>query len=79
MMGVDSKEVLALSGQTPDVIVDYINAIGNQTFHSWRTQLAFARDTRNHALTPTAGTYQRVSMEATLPGSTCLLYTSRCV
>ena len=70
MMGVDSKEVLALSGQTPDVIVDYINAIGNQTFHSWRTQLAFARDTRNHALTPTAGTYQRVSMEATLPGST---------
>ncbi len=70
MLGVDSKEVLALSGQTPDVIVDYINAVGNQTFHSWRTQLAFARDTRNHALTPTAGTYQRVGLEATLPGST---------
>lgn len=70
MMGLDSKEVLAIPGSTPETIVDYINAVGNQTFHSWRTQLAFARDTRNHALTPTAGTYQRIGLEATLPGST---------
>ncbi len=70
MMGLDSKEVLAIPGSTPEEIIDYINAVGNQTFHSWRTQLAFARDTRNHALTPTAGTYQRIGLEATLPGST---------
>ena len=70
MLGIDSKKVLAIPGSTPDTIVDYINAVGNQTFHSWRTQLAFARDTRNHALTPTAGTFQRIGLEATLPGST---------
>lgn len=74
MMGIDSKEVLALSGQTPDTIVDYIDAVGRRTFHSWRGQIAFARDTRNHALTPTNGTYQRVSLEATLPGSTVQYY-----
>ncbi len=70
MMGIDSKKVLAIPGSTPQTIVDYIDAVGNRTFHSWRTQLAFARDTRNHALTPTAGTFQRVGLEATLPGST---------
>ena len=74
MLGIDSKQVLALSGQTPDVIIDYIDAVGTRTFHSWRGQIAFARDTRNHALTPTNGTYQRVSLEATLPGSTVQYY-----
>ncbi|MGY0504322.1 outer membrane protein assembly factor BamA [Luteimonas sp. e5] len=70
MLGIDSKKVLAIPGSTPDVIVDYIDAVGRRTFHSWRTQLAFARDTRDHALTPTRGTYQRIGLEATLPGST---------
>ena len=55
---------------TPQQIIDYIDAVGNRTFHSWRTSVGFARDTRNHALTPTAGTYQRIGLEATLPGST---------
>ncbi|RMH91136.1 outer membrane protein assembly factor BamA [Lysobacter pythonis] len=74
MLGIDSKKVTAISGSTPEVIIDYINAVGNRTFHSWRTQLAYARDTRNDALRPSAGTYQRVSLEATLPGSTVQYY-----
>lgn len=70
MLGIDSKKVLAIPGSTPQQIIDYIDAVGNRTFHSWRTSVGFARDTRNHALTPTAGTYQRIGLEATLPGST---------
>ncbi len=74
MLGIDNKKVLAIPDATPQAIVDYIDAVGNQTFHSWRTQLAFARDTRNDGLRPSAGTFQRVSLEATLPGSTVQYY-----
>ena len=74
MLGIDSKQVLVMPGSTPQVITDYIDAVGHRTFHSWRSQLAFARDTRNDALRPSRGTYQRVSLEATLPGSTVQYY-----
>src|SRR5207253_9570560 len=59
---------------TPQSIVDYIDALGQRTFHAWRTQFAWARDTRNDYFTPTRGTYQRVSAEFTLPGSTAQYY-----
>ena len=74
LFGIDSNEILAFPGSSPQVIVDYINATGNRTFHAWRTQLGYSRDTRNNALTPTAGTYQQISLEATLPGSTAEYY-----
>jgi outer membrane protein insertion porin family len=70
MFGVDTNEIVPLSGATPAVITDYIKAIGAYTFHSWRTQLAWSRDTRNDYFMPSIGTYQRASVEATLPGST---------
>lgn len=74
MLGIDNKKVMSIPGSTPDAIIDYIDAVGQRTFHSWRTQLAFARDTRDDALRPTRGTSQRVSLEATLPGSTVQYY-----
>src|SRR5690606_10022638 len=43
-------------------------------FHSWRSELAWARDTRNDYLQPTRGTLQRVSLATTLPGSTVQFY-----
>jgi outer membrane protein insertion porin family len=70
LVGVDSNEILAFPGSTPDEIIDYIDAIGNRTFHTWRAQLAWARDTRNQYFMPSAGTYQRISGEVALPGST---------
>ena len=68
--GIDSNEVSTYSGYTPQEIVDYIDAIGHRTFHAWRTELGWARDTRNDYFMPTRGTYQRVSTEIALPGST---------
>ncbi len=74
MFGLDRNEIFTFRGATPDSIVDYIDALGTRTFHSWRTELAWARDTRNDYLQPTRGTLQRVSLEATLPGSTVQFY-----
>lgn len=72
--GLDSNQIFTFRGSTPDSIVDYIDVIGQRTFHSWRTELGFARDTRNDFLQPTRGTLQRVSAEIVLPGSTVEYY-----
>jgi outer membrane protein insertion porin family len=72
--GIDSRQINVFPGSTPPSIVDYINALGHRTFHSWRTELAYARDTRNDYFTPSRGTYQRFSAELTLPGSTVEYY-----
>ena len=70
LFGIDSNQIFAFRGSTPESIVDYIDAIGQRTFHAWRGEVGWARNTLNNALTPTAGTYQRVWLESTLPGST---------
>ena len=74
MFGIDRNEIYAERGYTPDSIVDYIDAFGSRTFNSWRTELGWARDSRNDFLQPTRGTYQRVGLEVTLPGSTAEFY-----
>jgi outer membrane protein insertion porin family len=68
--GIDSNQIFAFPGSTPQVIVDYIDAVGQRTFHSWRGEIGWARDTRNDFFAPTRGMYQRVSAEIALPGST---------
>ncbi|HRO26537.1 MAG TPA: outer membrane protein assembly factor BamA [Luteimonas sp.] len=72
--GIDRNQIFAWRGSSPDSIVDYIDAIGSRTFHAWRSELAWARDSRNDYLQPTRGTMQRVSMEIALPGSTVEYY-----
>ncbi len=72
--GIDTNEILTFRGSTPDSITDYIDAVGRRTFHAWRTELGYARDTRNDFFMPTRGLYQRVSAEVTLPGSTVEYY-----
>ncbi|MFI8573191.1 outer membrane protein assembly factor, partial [Stenotrophomonas bentonitica] len=74
MVGIDSNQITTYQGSTPQAIIDYIDAIGQRTFHSWRTELGWARDTRNDYFMPTRGTYQRVGLETTLPGSTVEYY-----
>jgi outer membrane protein insertion porin family len=51
LVGIDSNEIL-LSAGTPLSIQDYINAIGARTFHAWRTQFGYSRDTRNDYFMP---------------------------
>ena len=74
MFGIDRKKVLAFPFSSPQPVIDYIDAVGQRTFNAWRSQLAFARDTRDNALRPNAGTYQRASLEVVLPGSTVQYY-----
>jgi len=71
---IDSNQIFAFPGSSPQSIVEYIDAIGQRTFHSWRGELGWARDTRNDYLQPTRGTLQRVSGEVALPGSTAEYY-----
>ena len=74
MLGIDSNQITTYRGYTPSSIIDYIDAMGQRTFHSWRTELGWARDTRNDYFMPTRGTYQRLGLETTLPGSTVEYY-----
>jgi outer membrane protein insertion porin family len=70
LFGADRNQIFAWRGSSPESIVNYIEAFGSRTFHAWRSELAWARDTRNDYLQPTRGMMQRVSLETTLPGST---------
>ncbi|MBS7456345.1 outer membrane protein assembly factor BamA [Coralloluteibacterium stylophorae] len=72
--GIESNEIFAYPGYTPQEIVDYIDAVGNRTFKTWSLELAWARDTRNDFFQPTRGTYQRVGAQIALPGSTVEYY-----
>jgi len=74
MLGIDSNQILAYQGTTPQPLVDYVDAVGHRTFHSWRAQLGWGRDTRNNYFTPVVGTTQNLVLEATLPGSTVEYY-----
>jgi len=74
MFGIDSNQIQAYPGYTPQSIIDYIDAIGQRTFHSGRTEVGWAHDTRNDYFMPTRGTYQRVGVELTTPGSTAQYY-----
>jgi outer membrane protein insertion porin family len=74
LIGIDSNEILAFPGSTPSRILNYIDAVGNRTFHAWRTQLGYSRDTRNDYFMPSVGMYQRISAEIAMPGSTVEYY-----
>ena len=74
MFGIDSNQITTYAGSTPQSIIDYIDAVGKRTFKSWRAEAGWARDSRNDYFMPTAGTYQRIGLEATLPGSTVEYY-----
>jgi len=74
LVGLDRNQIFAFPGATPQSIVDYIDAFGSRTFHAWRTEIAWARDSRNDYLQPTRGTLQRVGLEVSLPGSTAEYY-----
>ena len=74
LFGYDSNQVNTIFGYTPQVIMDYMTAVGTRTFKSTRAEIGWGRNTLNHGLMPTAGTSQRVWLETTLPGSTVEYY-----
>ncbi|MFE0499826.1 outer membrane protein assembly factor BamA [Lysobacter soli] len=74
MLGVDTNEILVFPGSTPASIVDYVLAMDRQTFHAWRAEVGWGRNSLDSFLTPTRGMQQRVWLETTLPGSTAEYY-----
>lgn len=72
--GVDFNTITPTWGITPQPIIDYIDALDRRTFNAWRTELSWARDSRNAYWNPTRGSFQRVAAELTLPGSTVEYY-----
>jgi outer membrane protein insertion porin family len=74
MFGIDSNKILAFPGTTPPPLLNYIDAVGRRTFHAWRGQIGWGRDTRDNFFMPTAGTTQNVTAEIALPGSTVEYY-----
>jgi len=74
MMGVDTNKITTYPGSTPPSILNYIASVGTNNFRSWRTEMGYSRDTRNDFFMPTRGTFQRIGLEVTLPGSTVDYY-----
>ncbi|MGN2251075.1 outer membrane protein assembly factor BamA [Frateuria edaphi] len=69
-MGLSSNKINTYQNITPQVLVDYQNAIGNRTVHSWTGTLGWTHDTRNGYWAPTRGGLLSASTEVALPGST---------
>jgi outer membrane protein insertion porin family len=59
---------------SPQPFIDYLDALDSRTFNAWRAELSWARDSRNAYFNPTRGTFQRLSAEVALPGSTAEYY-----
>ncbi|MBS0456934.1 MAG: outer membrane protein assembly factor BamA [Proteobacteria bacterium] len=68
--GEKTQKIIPLFGMTPQVIIDYLNAVGHYTFKGWNAEVFWAKDTRNSFFAPTAGTFQRLDLFVNLPGST---------
>ncbi len=74
VLGLDRNQIDTFVGSTPDPFINYIDALGKRTFNAWRTEVSWARDTRNAFFNPTRGSFQRIGAEITLPGSTVEYY-----
>lgn len=55
---------------SPQQLVDYQNALGHETIHSWTGTLGWNHDTRNGYWAPTRGGLLSASSDIALPGST---------
>jgi outer membrane protein insertion porin family len=74
-LGIGSTKINTYAGYTPQVLVDYINALGHQTIHTWTGTLSFVHDTRNSYWAPTHGGQISASVNVALPGSTVQYWT----
>ncbi|HEX7814390.1 outer membrane protein assembly factor BamA [Dyella sp.] len=65
---------LITSQFSPQELIDYQNALGHRTIHSWTGQLGWNHDTRNGYWAPTRGGLMSVNANVALPGSTVQFY-----
>jgi outer membrane protein insertion porin family len=69
-LGANTRKIETIFGLTPQVIIDYLNAVDHITFKNWNAEASWASDSRNSFFAPTRGTFQRIGVFMTLPGST---------
>lgn len=67
---LDANGVLQSYTTSPQQLVDYQNAIGHETIHSWTGTLGWNHDTRNAYWAPTRGGILSANVDVALPGST---------
>lgn len=69
-LGLSSNRINLLRGSSPQSFIDYQNAVGNKTSHTWTLTSGFTHDTRNSYWAATRGGLQSLSVNVALPGST---------
>ena len=74
-LGIGSTKLNTYVGYTPQILVDYINALGHDTIHSWTGSLSWVHDTRNSYWAPTHGGQLTATVNVALPGSTVQYWT----
>ena len=74
-LGIGSTKINTYEGYTPQVLIDYINALGHQTIHTWTGSLSWVHDTRNSYWAPTHGGQLTAGVNVALPGSTVQYWT----
>ncbi len=73
-LGVESNRINLFPGYSPESYLNYQNALGNKTAHSWTFNASYTHETRNSYWAPTRGGIQQLSVDAALPGSTVQYY-----
>ena len=69
-LGINSTKINTYPGYSPQTLIDYQNALGHQTAHSWTGSIGWTHDTRNSYWAPTRGGLLSASIDGALPGST---------
>ena len=69
-LGINQTKLTTFVGSTPQRIIDYLNQLDHNTFHTWNAQASWSHDTRNKYFTPTHGGLDQLTAEVALPGST---------
>ncbi|WP_049623830.1 outer membrane protein assembly factor BamA [Frateuria defendens] len=67
---LDQNGVVQSTSYSPQQLVDYQNALGHETIHSWTGQLGWTHNTRNSYWAPTRGGLLSANLDVALPGST---------
>jgi outer membrane protein insertion porin family len=67
--GWDTRTLYLVEGYYPPSQLDFLDRLGSNRIDTWTLRAAWSSDSRNDALTPTAGTLNSISTEIALPGS----------
>ncbi len=70
-LGIGSTKINTYAGYTPQVLVDYINALGHETIHTWTGSLGWVHDTRNSYWAPTHGGQLTATVMLLCPAPPC--------